>query len=128
MMQNIEKFLQAMNELHMVPRAPIPGDILLSQKKIDLMVKQKGAVVFTFIDPQMPLKQIDVFLSPHLSYNSLNDFSEAIKIQGKSIKILSKEKLIELKLLIDPMRDKDLQDIKNLQVLINEEKKAKNRK
>ncbi|OFZ36481.1 MAG: hypothetical protein A2504_09415 [Bdellovibrionales bacterium RIFOXYD12_FULL_39_22] len=126
--KNIGKFLQAMIDLHMVPRVPVSGDILLSSEKINLMIEQKGAIVFTFIDPRMPLKQVDVFLTPNLSYDSLDGFTESVKIGGKKIKILSKQKLIELKLQVDPMRDKDLQDIKNLQVLINEETKEKNKK
>lgn len=44
-------------------------------------------------------------------------------VDGHTIKVLNKKKLVELKLRVNPMRDKDLSDIKELQKrILNEEK------
>ena len=78
-------------------------------------MEQKGAVVFTFIDPKNPFKQVDFFLTEDKSYETLID--ETVKInleEGYPLHILTIDKLIEMKSAIDPPRDKDLRDIEEL--------------
>jgi len=78
-------------------------------------VEQKGAVVFTFIDPENPFKQVDFFLAEDKSYEALIDETVKIKLEeGYSLDILTIDKLIEMKNAIDPPRDKDLRDISEL--------------
>jgi predicted nucleotidyltransferase len=112
---NLEKFIKSMGELGMVPRLPISADSLLDEEKMRIMCEEKNALVFTFIDPNTPIKQVDFFLAENLSYESLKNDYEEMDLDGQKIKVLSKSKLVELKLNVDPMRDKDLSDIKELQ-------------
>lgn len=79
-------------------------------------------MVFTFIDPTCPIRQVNFFLTKELSYENLKDHIDLLDFDGTPIKVLSKKKLVELKLNINPMRDKDLIDIKELQRLILDEK------
>jgi len=123
--ENIQKFIDAMSELGLVPRLPVPAETLLDEDKKRVMVEEKNALVFTFIDPKVPLRQVDFFMAPGLSYDELLPEIEEFDLDGTKIKVVSKKKLVELKLNVDPMRDKDLFDIKELQRLINSEKNKK---
>lgn len=121
--ENIEKFLKVMKNLNLVPRLPVSADSLLDPEKIRIMVEEKNAIVFTFIDPHFPLKQVDFFMLKELSYESLIQYSEELDLGQHKIKVVAKQKLVDLKLKVNPMRDKDLFDIRELQKLILNEKK-----
>lgn len=121
--KNIEKFIKVMNSLGLIPRLPVDASTLLDSEKIKIMVEEKNALVFTFIDPKTPIRQVDFFLSDMLSYESLKNDTEEMSLDDQTIHVLTKKKLVELKLQVNPMRDKDLSDIKELQKLILNEKK-----
>lgn len=120
---NIKKFLSAMEELNLKPRLPVPAESLLSPEKIRIMCEEKNAMVFTFIDPKSPIRQVDFFLSKELSYEALKNDFEEMDLDGKRIKVLTKKKLVELKLRVNPLRDKDMLDIKELQKRILDEER-----
>lgn len=61
--KNIKKFLKAMSELELQPRLPVSADSILDPEKMRVMCEEKNALVFTFIDPKMPTRQVDFFLS-----------------------------------------------------------------
>lgn len=119
---NVNKFLLAMKELGLIPRLPVEPEVLLNPEKIRIMVEEKNALVFTFIDPKSPTRQVDFFMLSDLNYESLKNDFEEMDLDGQKIKVLTKKKLVELKLKVNPMRDKDLFDIKELQKLILNEK------
>lgn len=122
--ENVERFLEAMKELKLEPRLPVPAESLLDSEKIRIMCEEKNALVFTFIDPKIPIRQVDFFLSKELSYESLKNDFEEMNFDGQKLKVLTKEKLVELKLRVNPMRDKDMSDIKELQKrILNDENK-----
>jgi len=59
--ENLSKIITIMEKLGYSPRAPVkPGD-LLSKEKREEWIKKKGAVVFTFVDPQKPFRQVISF-------------------------------------------------------------------
>lgn len=121
--ENVERFLEAMKELNLEPRLPVPAESLLDSEKIRIMCEEKNALVFTFIDPKSPIRQVDFFLASELSYDSLKNDFEEMDLEGKKIKVLTKKKLVELKLRVNPMRDKDMSDIKELQKRILDDEK-----
>jgi hypothetical protein len=115
---NLENFLCVMKKENMIPRAPIPAESILDKEIVQAIAEQKGAVVFTFIDPNNPYKQVDFFLTEDKSYDSLINETEKIKLEeGYYLHILKIEKLIEMKTAIDPPREKDLHDISELNKL-----------
>ncbi len=121
--ENVERFLEAMKDLSLEPRLPVSPESLLDTEKIKIMCEEKNALVFTFVDPKSPIRQVDFFLSSELSYESLKNDFEEMDIGGQKIKVLTKKKLVELKLRVNPMRDKDLSDIKELQKRILDDEK-----
>ncbi len=111
---NLENFLRIMKDLGLKPRAPVPPEYLLNPENVQVMVKEKHALVFTFVDPDDPIRCVDLFLRQDHSYDQLIPDCDTISILGRSFLLLSKDKLIELKRRIDPPRTKDLIDIEEL--------------
>lgn len=119
--ENLSKFLKVMDKLSMQPRVPLPPEVLLDSRKVKAMREEKGALVFTFLDPNNPYKQVDIFLTEEMDYDNLIDHVEIIPVQSLEVRSLSRSKLIEIKESITPPRDKDLWDIKELKRLQQDE-------
>ncbi len=111
---NIQTFLEVMQQSGLVPRTPVSSELLLDPDKVSWMVKEKNALVFTFIDLENPYRQVDVFLTSKNSYESLAPHTVNIELDGQRFLMVSREKLIEMKREVNPMRTKDLSDIQAL--------------
>ncbi|EDM25213.1 hypothetical protein LNTAR_03254 [Lentisphaera araneosa HTCC2155] len=116
---NVQKFLGVMKDLSMQSRAPIPPDSLLDHEIRQLLINEKNAIVFTFIDVNNPFKQIDIFLED--LYGRLIDSSDEFDITAnETLKVVDVKALIKMKEEVKPIRDKDQRDIIELKRLINE--------
>ncbi len=115
--ENLLKFLEAMKELRLTPRAPVPPEIITDEDARNAMLTEKNAFVFTFIDVNNPLRQLDIFLSPELQYSKLFNDSISIEIESRKIQVVSKKQLLEMKKNITPLRPKDKMDIEILESL-----------
>jgi hypothetical protein len=116
--ENLLRFLDAMDALRLVPRVPLPPQCLLDEPCRRRMVAEKGALVFTFIDPAEPWRQVDFSLVEELSYHCLVNDTVVKTIEGYDFSILSPQKLIDLKRTIVPVREKDLFDIRSLEKIV----------
>jgi predicted nucleotidyltransferase len=116
--QNVKKFLTAVKELKLIPRVPVPPESLMDKKMLDFFVREKKAIVFTFVDPDLPYRQIDIFLTKDKSYDSLKKHCIEVDVNDRVVKIISIEKLLEMKLSIKPLRDKDKLDIAGLKKMM----------
>lgn len=115
---NLQRFLKVMKKLNLIPRAPVPAESLMDPAKRDLMIKEKNALVFTFIDTKNPYRQVDVFLADMLSYDTLKGGAEEITLKGQQVKLVSKSMLLDMKKRIDPLREKDIFDINMLEKIL----------
>ena len=116
--ENLERFLAVMNKEKMVPRAPVPSESILDPAILDAIVKSKGALVFTFVDPENAVKQVDFFLTPDKSYEAISvDTVEVAIEEGYVLQVASVDKLIKMKEAVIPPRAKDLLDISELRRL-----------
>lgn len=79
-----------------------------------MTVEEKHALVFSFLDSDMPIRYVDLFLRDDLAYEALWPDSEWVNLGDFSIRILTKRKLLSLKLGIQPPRAKDAIDIEFL--------------
>lgn len=119
--ENVGRFREAMEELGLRPLVPVPIDALADPETVRLMVEEKQAIVFMLADPRMPLRKVDVFLTPQLSYENLSADAVEVELPGGSLKMVSRSKLIVLKRAVDPPRDKDLFDLRALEQLSDAE-------
>jgi hypothetical protein len=112
---NMERFLAVIAKLNLKPRVPLPASVLLDSGKVKTIVKEKGALVFTFVDSDNPYRQVDVFLTEDHSYERLAHDAHAIELDGQRILVVSRRRLIEMKRRIDPPRLKDQFDLEQLE-------------
>ena len=115
--QNVKIFLTIIKKLKLLPRVPISPEFLSDKTQRELLIKEKGAVVFTFLDPNTPFRMIDVLLCEDKSYKALYSGSTSKRIGKHSIRLASKRQIIAMKKQVKPMRDKDRFDIKALERL-----------
>lgn len=119
--ENLKRFTAVMKEQRLTPRVPVPPEALLNPDAVKVMVEEKHALVFTFIDVNNPMRHVDVFLRDDLSYGVLNRHADKIDLSGRSIKIVTRQKLLAIKEAIVPLRDKDQLDIAALRRMIRDE-------
>jgi hypothetical protein len=124
---NLHRFLEAMSKLRLVPRAPVPAEIILDGQSIAALIREKNALVFTFWSPQEPYRQIDLFLTRENSFDDLIADAYLLDIRGRVIRVASRRKLIEMKSRVRPVREKDINDIRALTELEAKEPKNEGR-
>ena len=94
---NVEKFLQVMHKLRLQPRVPVPPRDLMSREAVRRMIAEKGAMVFSFVDFDRPLRHVDIFLQGNLSFEELSRGARKVVIEDWAIKIMGIGKLLETK-------------------------------
>lgn len=108
---NFEKFIRVMEKLGLKPRVPISPKSLLDPETVRIMVEEKHALVFSFLDPDRPFRHVDMFLRDDLSFAALKDDVEWTELHGFRIRVISRRRLLAIKQAIQPPRTKDLIDI-----------------
>lgn len=111
---NLGKFLATMERLGLRPRVPIKPEALLDPQVIRMMLEEKHALVFSFLDPDQPIRHVDMFLTADLSYESLLPDSEWVDLADLRVRIIGRKRLLAIKLAIQPPRAKDALDIEFL--------------
>jgi hypothetical protein len=112
--ENLVNFLAAMDKLGLLPRVPVTPAALLDPAVIRMMVEEKQALVFSFVDPDRPIRHLDMFLRADLSYESLLPDSEWRAIGSLKVRIVNRSRLLAIKRAITPPRAKDFLDIEYL--------------
>lgn len=114
---NLMRALAVFRALGLTPRAPVPAEDLLDAEKVQRMIEDKHAQVFTFMDIRRPDRQVDVFLPAELAYDVLARNAQAVLIAGHTVRVVSRERLIAMKRAVQPPRPKDLHDVAELERL-----------
>ena len=115
---NIAKFKAAMDELGLKPRVPVAIEKLADPATVRHMIDEKQAVVFSLTDPNNPLRHLDVFIRPELTYVALTPHATTIEAEGRTLRVISASHLLALKEAIKPARPKDAMDIAELRTLL----------
>ena len=120
---NLRRLIEIAKKFRLVPRIPEPVENLLDKNKRLKWIEEKGAFVYTFVALDNPL-QLDIFLKYPINFENLYNNSVKMKISNLEFMVSSKEDLIIAKRNIENLRDKDLIDIKELEKLLNDERKT----
>ena len=80
---NVEKFLRVMQQLGLQPRVPVPVHDLMSREAVRRMIAEKGALVFSFVDFDRPLRHVDIFLQGNLSFGELSRDAREVVIENR---------------------------------------------
>jgi len=116
---NIDQIVLYFKEKKFTARAPEPIENLSDEKKRNEWIHDKNAIVFT-VNDQNSLLQVDIFLTYPIEYSELKKNSDLFEIDGVKFHVSSKSDLVKAKRLVNPMRDKDLEDIKSLETLLEQ--------
>ena len=109
---NLLKVVHAMEALGYVPRAPVNARDLASDEKRKSWVKEKGALVFTFIDPKVPFRQIDIFLENPVDFEQAYKRRKQFELKNIQVPAVSIDDLIQMK--SGAARPRDQEDIQHL--------------
>lgn len=112
--ENLHRLIQAVEKLKLKPRVPVSLADIGNPEFVRSMVVEKGALVFSLTDFDRPLRHLDIFLEPNLSFERLSDGATWFDIGGVNIRVVSKELLIKIKNEIKPLRSKDVFDLQEL--------------
>ena len=119
--KNRERLVEVTKNLGLIPRVPLNPRSLMDPAVRRVVLEEKKAIVFTFLHPDRPSFQLDVFLRPDLAYETLLQDAEWMSLEGRKIQVLNRQKLLALKKNIQPPRPKDLLDIAALEGMQNDE-------
>ena len=112
--QNLERLIEAVEALKLRPRVPVSLADLGDPDFVRSMVVEKGALVFSLTDVDRPLRHLDIFLSPALSFERLTEGAVWFDVGPAKIRVVSKELLMKIKREIKPLRPKDVLDLEEL--------------
>jgi hypothetical protein len=118
---NLDRLICAVERLDLKPRVPVSLADIGDPDFVRAMVTEKGALVFSLADFNNPLRHLDIFLSPALSFERLSKGATWFDIGDAKVRVASKELLIQIKNEITPLRPKDVLDVQELSRLIEEE-------
>ena len=113
--KNWERLVEVTENLGLIPRVPLNPRSLIDPAVRRVVLDEKKAIVFTFLHPDRPSLQLDVFLRPDLAYEVLSQDAQWMNLEGRKIQVLNRQKLLALKKAIQPPRPKDLLDIAALE-------------
>jgi hypothetical protein len=113
--ENLLRFIEVVTRLGYRPRAPVPAGAFVDPENRCRWGKEKNATVFTFVDPALPYRQIDVFLDDPLPFAALHAQSILEHGEGYAVRIASLEHLLVMKQKIQPPRPQDTFDIQMLE-------------
>jgi hypothetical protein len=111
----VKRTLGAMSALGLRPRAPV-GPLAFADAEVRRSwVVEKRMTVFSFWDPAVPMREVDLFVEYPIPFDELWNRSKVVALQQTTIRIASIEDLITMKRIAG--RPEDLQDIEALQVI-----------
>ncbi|MBW2000247.1 MAG: hypothetical protein JRJ29_20095 [Deltaproteobacteria bacterium] len=110
--ENLSRVISGMEKLGYLPRAPVEPLDLVSKEKRERWVKEKGAVVFTFVHKEKPYRQVDVFLSNPVAFDEAYGRRRDMQIGDAKLSLISMDDLIALKQAVG--RPRDLEDVHHL--------------
>jgi len=120
--ENLRRFIEVVTRLGYRPRAPVPAGGLIDAENRRRWQQEKCATVFTFIDPDLPYRQIDVFLEDPLPFDELQVQSILQHGEGYTVRIASLEHLLRMKQKMQAPRPQDTLDILMLEKRLGEGK------
>jgi predicted nucleotidyltransferase len=109
--ENLDILLKVMEEAGYVPRVPVDPLDLKDPAKREIWAKEKGAKVFTFIQPKDPLRTVDVMIYHPLDFRKAFARRREVEVGGTPVFVASLEDLMALK---ETEREKDRLDLEVL--------------
>jgi hypothetical protein len=119
--ENVSRALRALESLGYKPTAPVPAAQFADPERREAWIRDKNMVVFQLHSDRHPETQIDLFVSEPFDF----DFEYEHAMVGEVIpevrvRFLRLDALVDMKLAVG--RPKDLEDVRQLQVIRSDQK------
>ena len=118
---NLMKLIKVMEKLNYTPRVPVKPLDFTNVRKREEWMKDKGSVVFTFIDLKDPVKHIDIFLKNPVDFENAYHARKKLTVRDMKINLVSIDDLIAMKQLSG--RPRDIEDITHLKMVLEIKKR-----
>lgn len=111
--EEAKKVISTLTILGFVPQLPLDPSSFANVQTRQQWHKEKKMQVLSMVDPQNPLRIVDLFVENVIPFEDLWKRSQVIRIDGTSIRVASLGDLIHLKRLAG--RPQDIIDIEQLE-------------
>jgi len=110
--QNLGRFFEALKGAGFVPKVPVTKEQFQDQKQRSIWKKDKGMIVFSFVQRDPPFEMIDMLVDEPIKFDAIYKLHEKVNLKGVSVPVIAIDHLIRLKQ--KASRPKDLEDIVQL--------------
>lgn len=110
---NLSAALDVLARLGYEPRVPVPAADLAIPEKRREWIEGKGALVFTFVQPDQPHHHVDVFLELPFDFEGVWAARTEVPVGDVRLPVLDLETLISMKKTSG--RPRDLSDVEQLE-------------
>ena len=115
--RNLGKMFDSLKAIGYSPKVPVMKEQFVDPRERKKWKKEKGMIVFSFVERNPPFKIIDMFVDEPIRFEDVYKNRVQAKIEGIIVPIMSIEHLKKLKRIAG--RDIDLIDIVQLDALRN---------
>ena len=117
--ENCLKTIEILENLNYKPRIPVNSKDFADPKIRNNWIKEKGLTVMSFFSETNPLVGIDIFVECPSDYDAMLSRSIYKELGDIKVRVASIDDIISLKKVAN--RPKDIEDIKALELIKNEE-------
>ena len=114
--KNLEKLFDSLKKIGYSPKVPVTKEQFKDHRQRERWKKEKGMIVFSFVDRRPPFQMIDMFVDEPIKFDLLYKKRKIVNIEGIKIPLIGIEHLILLK--ENAHRPKDLDDIVQLKEIM----------
>lgn len=112
---NLNKFYEALKKAGYNPRVPVTKEQFMNAKERKRWKKEKGMIVFSFVENDPPFKMIDMFVDEPIPFSQIYKSKVDVRIKDMIVPLLSIPHLKKLK--YQARRPHDLIDIVQLEAI-----------
>lgn len=107
--------IEVLSGLGLVPRVPVPATDFADRDKREGWIRDKNMRVFTMLDANNPMRQVDLFVESPIPFEALWQRAEILPLRGTNVRVAAIEDIIAMKR--EAGRPQDLVDIEALQAI-----------
>lgn len=113
--RNLEKLFDTLQSIGFIPKVPVTKEQFKDRKQRALWKKEKGMIVFSFVERKPPFKLIDMFVDEPFPFDEIYKKRVSIKAGGIIVPVINIDQLKKLKKLAG--RPQDLIDFVQLEAI-----------
>ena len=114
---NLDKLFDALCGIRYFPKVPVTKEQFKNKKVREQWKKEKGMVVFSFVQNDPPNNMIDIFVDEPIRFDLVYKDRKVVNIRGVNVPLISISHLKKLELMAG--RDIDLIDVAQLNAIEN---------